>query len=385
MTYRFLFTTYFSLYFFKIAIPGGAIFYALSSLVGLLFIPYALRFKLSMTMLLIVTISYILVCVGSHDRYLESYFSLYILAISNISIFSYIYFLVLKGDRFKLNKIKNDIKNIGLIIFMLIFIMELKVGGLVKVDYINLFGVDINRNSVHPIVLCFLYIYSTLTILLKSKNERLKFNHAFFILAVIIMILSNSRAAQAASLLVFVFYLFSSYSFQERYLILSLITIFGMFFILFVDFSFLTERLNKSGENSGLESSRFIMWSCYYNNFEISQLIFGLHEAGRDQCAYLPRVIGKNPHNSIIWSASVYGFITLFILFALIKNLTRAFFKKEYLYFILILCYIFIMNFERAYIVSPLDVPLLLLIFLPLLIKKLKLSSSNQPLGYYIN
>ena len=123
MTYRFLFTTYFSLYFFKIAIPGGAIFYALSSLVGLLFIPYALRFKLSMTMLLIVTISYILVCVGSHDRYLESYFSLYILAISNISIFSYIYFLVLKGDRFKLNKIKNDIKNIGLIIFMLIFIM----------------------------------------------------------------------------------------------------------------------------------------------------------------------------------------------------------------------------------------------------------------------
>ncbi|HEM7544028.1 TPA: O-antigen ligase family protein [Providencia rettgeri] len=350
--------------------PGDAIFYSLSLLLGVFFIPYALRLKISSALLFLATLSYILVSIGSHDRYLESYISLYLQLISNISIFSYIYFLIVKNDIEKITKIKNEISTAGIIIFFIIFIMEIKVGGLVKVDHVNLFGKDVNRNSIHPIVLCFIFTYSALFLILKIRNNAIKLNNLFFILAIVTMFLSNSRAGQAASLIIFSFYILSNYSLKKRYLLLiaSLIPLILSF--IFIDFSFLTERLNQSGENNGLESSRFIMWDCYFLRFEASQLILGLHEAGNDQCAYLPRVIGKNPHNSIIWSASVYGFITLFVVFSLLFNFIQSIFQKKYLFSLLLLCYIFIMNFERSYIVSPLDVPLLLLIFLPLITKK---------------
>lgn len=376
MLYRTLFILYLFLYFIRYTFPGEEIFYAFSLVVGLCFIPYALKYKISIGLIGAITISYALVCFGSHDRDITSYISLYILAISNISIFFYLYFIIINKRFQDLKRIKDNVFLVGIVAFTLILIMELKVGGLVKVDHVNLFGKDINRNSIHPITFLFVFTYSLISMILMEKKS--KSEHLFFLLAVVILFLSNSRIAQAASLIILVWYIFLYYPLKWKYLIFFSSIILLIVSLFFIDYSTLTERTNASSENSGLNSSRFVMWGCYYTKFEISQLLFGLHESGNDGCAYLPQLGSKNPHNSLIWSMSVYGFITIFIVTFLIKNLITSLYKKQLSFSLLLICYMLVMNFERSYILSPLEIPLLLFIFIPSLISKLNFSSNTR-------
>ena len=373
MIFRFLFLFYFVLYIAKSILPNPTIFYAISLFVGVLFFKFGFKYKWLLCLIITANLSYFLVVVGSHDRYLVSYISIYLLMMSNLFVYSYLFYIVNKGRSSLLFDLRRDFLKFGLIVFSLLFIMELMAGGIVRVDHLSFFGHLINRNSIHPLVLSILFTYLLLKYLCDSLFIIVYKSHDFVIyLSGLVLFLSNSRSAQVIAVFICIYHFLSVRRIDKK-LILILCIICSMFYVLyFVDLSFIFSRFVEKGENSGLESSRFFVLECYRNNFEFSQLILGFHEGGNDLCAYAPRVIEKNPHNSIIWSASVYGFITFIGIFIFCKNWIKYFFERNIELCILYGCFFIALNSERAYLVTPLDIPFLIFIMLPFLIKKLK-------------
>ncbi|QHP79774.1 hypothetical protein EO763_07395 [Pectobacterium odoriferum] len=243
--------------------------------------------------------------------------------------------------------------------------MELAKGGLVKSDFIGFFGMEMNRNSVHPIVLTFIFTFFGLISITDINYKKTFLYHSFITLSIVTLLLSNSRVALACSLLVFAIHFFHERGVSKKFILITLVILLSSISIFMLDLTFLLNRFSQGGDNSGLDSSRFVMWTCYYDKFSASQILLGLHQGGDDSCAFVKGVIGKNPHNSIIWSASVYGFITIFIILNLLKNLFLNLYYRNLSLFFIYTTYLFAMNFERAYLVSPIDVVALILIFMP--------------------
>lgn len=201
------------------------------------------------------------------------------------------------------------------------------------------YGANYNVNSVAFSLLFFPLVCAV-------KNYKIPIFFTSF--TALILILTASRAAQGVAFLLIVSQIISYKSFELKVL--------TGFLIIVVLFAFvqlgLFDRFSQSGEHSGLQSSRFIMWYCLYEKFEIKQIFIGYNNFDPNGCTNLKGVLALNPHNSWIWAVEIYGFYAIILLLITLAIIIKAKLQHLPMWF----AFIIVSNFERTFITTIYDI-----------------------------
>jgi len=351
--YIYLYIFFLNINFLKIILPMFDLYlYAFSYVIGLLFIA-KLKNKYIFLYIFLYFIFYILTSIMSHDRYLTSYISLFLQIIINFSILNMLMKNTLLNRILLLKSLKYSLYFHVAIFLIIVFIGG---GGHVlsrEFATVSYFGIEINRNSMHPFIIYELLLYFLINYLYFGIYRKYKYDIILIFMVLLLFTLVNSRAALLSGILFLIFVSISKFNKVFFNNFINIIMIFLVFFIL-LEQDILTIFFNQFSELETIDSSRLQIILCYISKFDLNHLLYGINYQGDDTCMLLSRV-GKNPHNSYIWAMSVYGLLGFFIFILACINLVYLFFKDKFL-FILFLILFFSSNTERAFLVSSFEI-----------------------------
>lgn len=167
---------------------------------------------------------------------------------------------------------------------------------------------------------------------------------------------------------------------DNRYINYLFLILFISLFLLF--FNFLLEYYEMSRLSEGVESSRFQIWSSYFEHMDFPNFFLGCDSANFP----IIKQYGGNPHNSFLnfhHRMGILGLVTLlYIIFASIKKYIN---KRKMIILILMLILMARMFFDSC-IVSNHDYIFYSFLFLPFINNnKVNCLSSNSNYNFFLN